>query len=254
MRSSSWDISLENGHLGCLHSRLQHWIYSDLSRWRMWLGGRRSFKCWVIAYVCMSSRAVSLLPCPGYSMAIFLTTHHHFTGMYVKPSSDHTPSLIRAAESYDWAEIGYALSSSGTEWRLTAKGCSWRNGLVERVIRSAHHTLAGELQKGCLLDFHQFGSVLVTAAAILNSQPLSLRHSPEGDFLSIAPRDVLLGRANRSRKGLETELGTAMELEDDLRLDQLEEAQSRIISKWREKSSMTWCPGQSGLRQSKICV
>ena len=31
--------------------------------------GRRRFKCWVISYVCMGSKAVCLLPCPGYGTA-----------------------------------------------------------------------------------------------------------------------------------------------------------------------------------------
>ena len=40
--------------------------------------GRRAFKCWIIAYCCMASKAVSLIPCPGYSTDVFLTSHHLF--------------------------------------------------------------------------------------------------------------------------------------------------------------------------------
>ena len=110
--------------------------------------GRRSFKCWAVAYMCMSSKAISLLPCPGYSTAVFMTTHRHFTGTYGQPRvvyTDHAPSLIRAAELYDWGEIANAVKAGGTEWCLTAKECSWRNGLAECVIHAARHTMAGRV-------------------------------------------------------------------------------------------------------------
>ena len=87
--------------------------------------------------------------------------------------------------------IAEEVGSQGTEWKLMAKGCSWRNGLAERVIRSARHTLAHELRKGVLMDFHQFGALLRVVSAIINSQPLSVRRSQEGEFHVIAPRDVL---------------------------------------------------------------
>ena len=82
---------------------------------------------------------------------MFLTTHRFFTGLYGQPRilyTDHAPSLVKASETPDWAEIGSMIGAHGTEWRLTAKGCSWRNGLAERVIRSARHTLSHELRLG----------------------------------------------------------------------------------------------------------
>ena len=54
--------------------------------------GRRSFLCWVIAFSCMCSKAVALLPCPGYDTAVFLTTFRYFVGIYGRPRvvySDH---------------------------------------------------------------------------------------------------------------------------------------------------------------------
>ena len=160
--------------------------------------GRRSFKSWIVAYVCMGTKATCLLLCPGYSTEVFMTTHRFFTAVYGRPKiayTDHAPSLIKAAETPDWAAIGDKVGAQGTEWRLTAKGCSWRNGLAERVIRSARHTLHQELIKGETLDFHQFGAVLAVVASVLNARPLSVRISPEGEYHSLSPRDVLFGRA-----------------------------------------------------------
>ena len=143
--------------------------------------GRRRFKCWVVSYVCMGAKAVCMLPCPGYGTEEFLTTYRFFTGLYGRPKiiyTDHAPSLIKASETPDWAEIGSRVGEQGTEWRLMAKGCSWRNGLAERVIRAARHSLGHELRLGELLDFHQFGSVLAVVSAILNARPLFLSESP----------------------------------------------------------------------------
>ena len=200
--------------------------------------GRRVFKCWVVAFVCLATKAACLLACPGYSTAVFLDVFHMFTGIYGKPRlvyTDHAPSLVKAGETHDWGDIAAVIGETGTEWRLTAKGCSWRNGLAERLIRSARHTLSHELERGALLDFHQFSATLSLVSSILNSRPLSVRTTPDGDFLAISPRDVLLGRASRSQQSLEKGLDDLRNFEDDQNLDRVEDAQAKIIAEWRRK-------------------
>ena len=200
--------------------------------------GRRSFKSWIVAYVCMGAKAICLLPCPGYSTEVFLTTHRFFCGLYGRPKviyTDHAPSLIKASETPDWAAIGSQVGAQGTEWRLTAKGCSWRNGLAERVIRSARHTLGHQLRLGETLDFHQFGAVLAVVAAIINARPLSLRVSPEGDYHALSPRDVLFGRAGRSLAATTRALEFTLDVEQDVALREMGDGQARIVKAWREQ-------------------
>ena len=207
--------------------------------------GRRRFKCWVVAYICMGAKAVVLLPCPGYSTEEFLTTHRFFTGVFGRPKiiyTDHAPSLIKAAETPDWGAIGNQIGGQGTEWRLTAKGCSWRNGLAERVIRAARHSLAQELEVGETLDFHQFGAILAVVTAILNSRPLSLRVSPEGEFHSLAPRDVLFGRAGRTLEATSRALDFTLDSEQDVALRSMDNHQARIVAAWRERWMETVFP------------
>ena len=70
--------------------------------WSLLGEGRRRFKTWVVSYVCMGSKAVCLLPVPGYGTSEFLTTHQFFTGLYGKPKiayTDHAPSLVKAARN-----------------------------------------------------------------------------------------------------------------------------------------------------------
>ena len=185
----------------------------------------------------MENLCPALLPCPGYDTDVFLTIFRHFAGTYGQPRviySDHAPSLVKASGVHDWAEIGTAVTATGSEWRLTGKGCSWRNGLAERVIRSARHTLVGQLRKGELIDFHQFGSVLSVVSAIINMRPLSLRTTPDGGFQAISPRDVLLGRAGRLCQNLDTDLEAALSLEEDTRMQLIEDTQSEIVREWRK--------------------
>ena len=200
--------------------------------------GRREFKCWIIAFVCLATKAASLLPCPGYSTRVFIETFQLFSGIYGRPRlvyTDHAPSIIKASETHDWDEIAVAVGELGTEWRLTAKGCSWRNGLAERLIRSARHTLGHELRRGVVMDFHQFGAALSMVASILNARPLSIRTTPDGDFMAIAPRDVLLGRAGKSHKKLEGEMQQLACFEDDEYLRRVDSEQAQIVEAWKSK-------------------
>ena len=200
--------------------------------------GRRRFKCWVVSYVCMGAKAVCLLPCPGYGTEAFLTTHRFFTGLFGRPKviyTDHAPSLIKAAETPDWAEIGTMVGAQGTEWRLMAKGCSWRNGLAERVIHAARHTLSNQLQLGETLDFHQFGAVLAVVGVIINSHPLSLRVSPEGDYHALAPRDILFGWASHTMDAVDKAVGFTLDMDQDRALQEMGNDQAKIVRAWREK-------------------
>ena len=200
--------------------------------------GRRRFKCWVVSYICMGSKAVCMLPCPGYGAQEFMTTHRYFTGLYGRPKllyTDHAPSLVKAAETPDWARIANLVGEQGTVWRQTAKGCSWRNGLAERVIRAARHTLGNELQQGETLDFHQFGAVLAVVSAVINARPLSVRVSTEGEYHVLSPRDVLFGRAGRSMEQSTRRVDFTLDLDQDEALRAMGDQQARIVAQWKEK-------------------
>ena len=96
---------------------------------------RSSSVGWWRSFV-LATKAASLLACPGYSTSMFVETFLFFVGIYGKPRlvyTDHAPSLIKAAESHDWDEIATAVGGMGTVWKLTAKGCSWRNGLSRKA-------------------------------------------------------------------------------------------------------------------------
>ena len=186
----------------------------------------------------MASKAVCLLPCPGYGTDMFMTTHRFFTALYGRPKilyTDNAPALIKASETPNWDEISNQVGAQGTEWRLTAKGCSWRNGLAERVIRSARHTLAHKLRLGNTVDFHQFGAILAVVAAVLNSRPLSLKVTPEGEYHALARRDILFGRAGRSMDSTARDVEFTQDQDQDVVLRRMCEAQAKIVRAWKRK-------------------
>ena len=103
------------------------------------------------------------------------------------------------------------------------------------MIWSARHTLAQVLTKGELMDYHNFSAVLATVSSILNSHPLSIRTTPDGDYLAISPKDLLLGRGGRTAKNLDKEVAVVMGMEDNDNLAQLQETQARVVDEWRQK-------------------
>ena len=79
------------------------------------------------------------------------------------------------------------------------------------------------------MDYHQFAAVLSTVAAILNSRPLSIRTTPDDDYLAISPRDVLLGRGGKMARNLDMEVELVMCLNDDENVSRMAEAQGRVV-------------------------
>jgi hypothetical protein len=135
---------------------------------------------------------------------------------------------VAAAGSLDWQELRKQLGTKGTEWILTPKGSSWREGQAERAIRSARETLSRILTKGTLLDIHQFDAALHQVAGIINLRPLAVRLITEDTYHAISPSDILLGRAARARPILEE----LEELEEDESLIRAADHQQEVVQEW----------------------
>ena len=103
------------------------------------------------------------------------------------------------------------------------------------MIRSARHTLAHELRLGDTVDFHQFGAILAVVAAVLNSRPLSLQVTPEGEYHALAPRDILFGRAGRSVDSTAKDVAFTQDQDQDVVLRNMCEAQAKIVRAWKKK-------------------
>ena len=193
-----------------------------------------SFKVWGLLYTCLSTKAVAIWACPGYSTDVFLTIHQKHTAIYGEPSlivSDQGSQLVSASKQViDWNKIPTQTARSGTKWVFTPKGCSWRNGQAERAIGMAKKTLLHQLESLHSLDFAQLDTLFTRTASILNSRPLGVRNLSHDDFHPITPNDLLLGRAAGSQKGQELDVSEkSVDLTDMTKsLVAIEE----IIAKW----------------------
>jgi hypothetical protein len=200
--------------------------------------GRRSFKCWGLLFTCLSTKSCALYACPGYSTDVFLTTYRKFTSTYGLPAkvfSDHGSQIIAGVKTLDWEAVQSQSSRKGTDWVFTAVGCSWRDGQAERAIQSARRTLQHLLPAHQSLDFHEMDSALHEVAFILNSRPLGARTSQDGNFYSITPNDILLGRAHRVSPGLEEEREEGKEEAVDQTLSRSLTAQQQLVEAWWRK-------------------
>ena len=135
---------------------------------------------------------------------------------------------MSSATHPDWVEISRQAGQAGTQWQFTPKGCAWRNGQAERAIGMAKRTLTRLLTKGKTLDIHEMDALLHRVAYILNNRPIAIRTSIEGEYHSITPSDILLGRAARSRPNTE-----ALEpIEDDESIHQALTHQEEVVRAW----------------------
>ena len=193
---------------------------------------RRSVKTWGVLYVCLGTKSCAIYACPGYDTKTFLTTHQKFTSTYGVPTKiycDHGPALVSGATRPDWQEVNRMASLQGTQWQFTPKGCPWRNGQAERAIGMAKKTLTRILVPGVLLDFHELDSLFHRVASILNSRPIAVHTSVEGEYHSITPNDILLGRAARIRPKIELE-----EEDDTMAKKSLSHCEQLVRSWWKE--------------------
>ena len=120
---------------------------------------RARVKVYGLLIVCQNTRALKLLPVPGYDTGSFLLAYVRYTSNCGRPAlivSDRGTQLVKAGNmmnnesldvgNWDWSRIVDATAKSGTNWKFVEAGCQWRNGLVERQVaavkKSMSHILA----------------------------------------------------------------------------------------------------------------
>ena len=135
---------------------------------------------------------------------------------------------MAGAKELDWSQVTEASGTRLTEWVFTAKGCSWRNGAAEVMIRSARRTLAHLLERREDLDFHEADAALRKVGEILNRWPLSIRSATEDNYYAITPGDLLLGRA----AGLPQDTEDLGGLEQDEEVARMLPAQEQLAKEW----------------------
>merc|ERR1712082_362078 len=95
------------------------------------------------------------------------------------------------ARDINWQQVIGMTGRSRTRWMFSEKGCPWRNGSAEAIVKLAKETLAHQLQSHQSLDWSELDSLFCQVADVINNRPLGVFHV-EDDYHQICPNDLHL--------------------------------------------------------------
>ena len=173
------------------------------------VNARARKKCWILVYVCFSTKAVCLLACCGYSTQAFLLRHEEFVARKGAPDkivSDRGTQLVSAGlvlaakESpgkWDWDRV--TKENSTTSWEFVPIGSQHRNGLPEATVNVLKKSLSHALHPGVVLSYDELVTLLASVSYSINQRPLGLANTSqnslqEDQLMPITPNMMLLGK------------------------------------------------------------
>ena len=182
------------------------------------VNSRARMKCWVLVYVCRSTKAVCLLATCGYSTQSFLLRHAEFVARMGAPSkivSDRGVQLVSAGivlagkESpgkWDWKRV--TRDNSTSSWEFVPIGSQHRNGLPEATVKVLKKSLAHALHPGVVLAYDELVTLLSRISYSINQRPLGLANTSqssqqEDNMVPLTPNMMLLGRSSNESPPLD---------------------------------------------------
>ena len=170
---------------------------------------RSTMKVWVVLFLCLNTKAISMELAPGYSTDDFLVaynSHIHVRGEPLFVHSDRGSQLVSAhnevAEQvlqYDWDAIAASTSVSGTTWKFAPAGGQWRNGAVESFVKKFKRSFL-HLYRETKFNFAELAVAVRRIANILNHRPISVQRTKsdcmDEEFLKpLTPNMLITGRS-----------------------------------------------------------
>ena len=182
------------------------------------VNARARKKCWVVVYVCCSTKAVCLLACCGYSTQAFLLRHEEFIARKGAPKliiSDRGSQLVSAGvimaskespENWDWSRV--VRENSTTAWEFVPVGSQHRNGLPEATVKVLKRSLAHALHPGVVLSYDELVTLLARISYSINQRPLGLAKTSqnslqEDQLMPLTPNMMMLGRNSNESPPME---------------------------------------------------
>ena len=168
-----------------------------------------TMKVWIVLFVCLNTKAISIEIAPGYSTKDFLLAYSCHTsqrGDAAIVHSDRGSQLVAAHKEvcddplrYDWSAIEAATSHQGTTWDFTPAGGQWRNGAAEAFVKKFKHSFY-HLYHDTKLNYAELLCAVKRIANVLNHRPISVQRtktdSQDADFLTpLTPNMLVTGRS-----------------------------------------------------------
>ena len=173
---------------------------------------RSTMKVWVVLFLCLNVKAISMELAPGYSTADFLlayAAHVSQKGLPTFVHSDRGSQLVSAQKDitaehhkYDWDFISRSSSAQGTTWHFTPSGGQWRNGSTEAFVKKFKMSFS-HLYRDTRFNYAELNCAIKRISNVLNDRPVSAQRSrtfsADDDFIMpLTPNMLLTGRSQSS--------------------------------------------------------
>ena len=179
-------------YAGPIHLRLSH------------RRGTRSYKGYIVIFVCLATRAVHLDAASDYSTQEFLNVYRRFTGRRgtcATLSSDCGTNFVGAdrelRQLFEQAlnttkEIAHLLANDGTEWKFNPPSAPHFGGLWEAAVKSTKFHLKRIIGESTL-TFEEMSTLLTQIEACLNSRPIQPLNDDPTSLEVLTPAHFLIG-------------------------------------------------------------
>lgn len=174
---------------------------------KTWRGrGAKTYKGYLVVFVCFSSSAVHLELATDYSTEGFLAAFKRFTsrrGICSTLSSDCGTNLIGAdaelrklfnAASKEIQHLMGLLANDGTKWIFNPPASPHFGGKWEAAVKSTKFHIKRVIGD-TVLTYEEFSTLLTQVEAILNSRPLCPLSEDPNDLEALTPGHFIIGEA-----------------------------------------------------------
>ena len=166
-------------------------------------------KVWVVIFVCLNVKAISMELAPGYSTEDFLLAYSAHVSQRGIPSyvhSDRGSQLVAAQKDlndeqlkYDWDFISTSTASQGTTWEFAPAGGQWRNGSAEAFVKKFKRSFS-HMYQNTRLNYAELNCAVKRIANVLNDRPVSAQRTQsfaqDEEFLApLTPNMLITGRS-----------------------------------------------------------
>ncbi|XP_037908650.1 uncharacterized protein LOC119650147 [Hermetia illucens] len=166
--------------------------------------GTRTYKAWIVIFICLSTSAVHLEAVTDYSTEGFLKAFRRFTsrrgicksltsdcGTNFKGADVTLQQLLNSSVQKS-QRLRQILANDGTQWKFNPPGAPHMGGKWEAAVKSVKYHLQRTIAD-TLLTYEDFSTFLAQVEAVLNSRPLSALTEDPDDLFALTPGHLIRG-------------------------------------------------------------